>query len=176
MSIYILIILLLLIAFMKANHKKIEVLCDNLYKPCAKALLREASSNNIIVLSVVSNKFIIQIKNYWITSAIPNKFTNILFLATDTIAYSYCRSFTKYVMMGNVVINQTEELIFMNKDYLKIVFSRIQMINTILLYGFSVIITDLDIYLFKNPISYVTKYNDDIVISVDNPSNVNVGF
>lgn len=79
-------------------------------------------------------------------------------------------------MMGNVVINQTEELIFMNKDYLKIVFSRIQMINTILLYGFSVIITDLDIYLFKNPISYVTKYNDDIVISVDNPSNVNVGF
>lgn len=169
-------VLLLLILIIKLVYIEKEILCDSLFKSCAKSFLKNALSNNIVVITAVSNKYMIQIKNYWITSAIPNNFTNIVFIASDIIIYNYCKSFTKYVLMGNFIINQTEDIVFLNKEFKRITFSRLDMIFRILSFGYSVLLTDLDIYLYRNPIPYVLKYNEDIVSSIDAKDAVNAGF
>lgn len=158
-------VLLLIILIIKLVYIEKEILCDNLFKSCANTFLKDALSNNIVVITAASNKYMIQIKNYWITSAIPNNFTNIVFIASDIIIYNYYKSFTKYVLMGNNIINQTEDIVFLNKDFKRITFTRS-----------SVLLTDLDIYLYRNPIPYVLQYNEDIVSSIDEKNAVNAGF
>lgn len=150
--------------------------CTNLFNPCAKHLLDRIAKNNIITVSSVSMKFIVQIKNFWITSAIPNKFTNILFIANDYTTFNYCKTFTEYVLMGKLIINQTDDIVFMNKDYTKIMISRWEIIIEILLYGYCILINDLDIYFYKNPISFLLPYKEDIVIAVDEGQSINAGF
>lgn len=157
-------------------HHEENTECDNLYKPCAKTILRKASTNNIVVLSSVSKKYKNLINNFWITSAIPNNLTKIVFVASDKVIYDYCKTFTKYILMGKCIVNQTAEIKFYTNEFLRLVFSRIEMIHRILSFGFSVLVTDLDIYLFKNPIPYILQYKEDIITSVDRPNIINVGF
>lgn len=150
--------------------------CDCIYKSCAKSFLREASLHNIVIASIVSKKYILQIKNYWISSAIPNNFTNIVFIASDYKTFCFCKSLTKYVLMGRLVMNQTEEIKFMNKDFEKITLSRLEIIYTILSFGMSLLVNDIDIFLYKNPLPYIMNYSEDIISSVDSPAAINVGF
>lgn len=165
------ILFILTILFTKYNE-----ICDNLYKPCSKLFLKRALYNNVIILSIVSKKYIIQINNYWLSSVIPTKLTNIVFIASDYFTYKYCKKFTKYVFMGKITVNQTQNVKFMNKDFIKITLSRLEIIYWILLFGYSVLVNDIDIYLFKNPIPFVLQYEEDIVASVDIPTKINVGF
>lgn len=168
------IFIIIFIAFFIYYNCNIE--CDNLYKPCSKLFLRQALYKNTVILSIVSKKYKIQIKNYWISSAVPNKLTNIVFIASDYSTYEFCKTFTKYVLMGRTNINQTENVKFMNLDFVKITLSRLEMIYKILTFGYTVLVNDIDIYLFQNPIPHILQYNEDIVSSVDIPTKINVGF
>lgn len=150
--------------------------CNNFYDPCAEAIIREAAINNVITLSIVSIKYKVQIKNFWVTSAIPNKLTKIVFIANDDETFNFCKSFSKYVFKGKIKLNQTDDPRFLNSDFVKITMSRLEIIHRLLSFGLNVFITDLDIYFYKDPIPVLLGYKEDIVTSVDRPGVINVGF
>lgn len=150
--------------------------CMYFYSSCSKRVIKESSINRIAIITVVSRKFINQINNFWISSALPTNFTSIIFITSDFITYNYCKSLTKYVLMGSVSLNQTKDAVFMNQDHVKITVSRLKIIYTILSFKLSLLVIDIDIYLYKNPILFISKFHEDIISTVDRPHNINVGF
>lgn len=176
--IFILILFLYAVPFLtfKTKRKNNIKECNNIFKECGKLMLKEVAVKNIVIISLVSIKYITQIKNFWISSALPNNYTNILFISSDYQTYRYCKTLTKYVLMGNIIVNQTKDLVAMNEDYSKIIVSKLYLIKAILHYDYSVLVNDLDIYFNKNPIPYLLQYKEDIVASVDGVGAVNTGF
>lgn len=168
-------LLFFLFIFLFINIFKSSV-CVYLFSACSKYHIINASKNNTVVISAVSSKYIDQIQNFWLSSAIPNNFTSIIFIASDFISYKFCKSITKNSFVGETIVNQKEDAKFMSKDHVKITVSRLKMIHFILSLKISVFVIDLDIYLFKNPLPYIIKYNEDIVASIDRPKSINVGF
>lgn len=150
--------------------------CLYIYSPCSKELFKKAITDNTVIITAVSRKFITQIYNFWISSALPNNFTSIFFISSDYFTYNYCKSFTKNVLLGENIINQKDDIVFMNHDYVKITVSRLKMIYYLLKMKFMVLVIDLDIYLFKNPLPYLIRYKEDIVTTLDSNKNINVGF
>lgn len=175
-------ILLMLLFIYKAfsiniiNNTRDDNECKYLFHSCAKRVLKDVSIHNIVVLSSVSIKYKTQIENFWISSAVPNNFTKILFIAADYEIFDYCKTFTRYVLLGKLIINQTNDAVFMNKDYTSIILSRWEIIILLLSYNLSVLINDVDIFFNKNPIPFLLNYREDIVISVDHINDINAGF
>lgn len=91
-------------------------------------------------------------------------------IAYDLKSFSFTKKLTTNVLKNNMLINQTEEVKFLNKDYVKVIMSRMMLINFILSRKYSVFVFDTDIVLFKNPLPYLLHYSQyDIIAQKELP-------
>lgn len=174
------ILLMLLKPFLKIYNKSLyQQHCIFLYNSCSIKVLREASTDNTVIFLILSRKFIFQFSNFWVVTVIPNKLTNIVIITFDEESYLFSKQKSKYVLKYNLQINQTEDIVFLNKDYLKVTTSKIVICKYILDLNFSVFVIDPDIVLFKNPFPYILSIKRyDIIAQGETPffKDISNGF
>lgn len=146
---------------------------------CVIQVLKEISISNIVICITLSRKFEFQFYNFWDSTIVKYKITNVLIIAFDEQSYIFSKKKSKYVLKYNIQINQTKDIVFMNKDYLQVTRSKIFISRYILELNYSIFIIDPDIYLFKNPFPYIfslQKY--DIICQGETPflKDINNGF
>lgn len=141
--------------------------CIFFYNSCSIQVLREASIDNTVIFLILSRKFIYQFYNFWIVTVIPNKLTNIVIITFDEESYLFSKRNSKYVLKYNLQINQTEDIVFFNKDYLQVTRSKIFICKYILDLNISLFLIDPDITLFKSPFPYIFSLKEYDIIAQD---------
>lgn len=174
------ILLIFLKPLFKINNKKANKEdCIYFYNSCSIEVLKEASIDHTVFFLTLSQKFILQFYNFWIVTVIPNKLTNIVIITFDQQSFLFSKQKSKYVLKYNFELNQTEEIAFMNKDYLHVTRSKIFICKYILDLNLSVFVIDPDIVLFKNPFPYILSLKEyDVVAQGETPffRDINNGF
>lgn len=163
----------LLISLDHLKSKKEFIICEYFFSDCSLSVFAKASVQNVVIMTTLSKKFIPQFYNFWLVSATKIGFTNIVIVAYDIESYLFSKKLSKYVLKNKQLINQSDEVVFINKDYVKVIMSRMLLTKYILDKNFSVFVIDTDIILFKNPLPLVLSHNDYDVVSHKEDPNTN---
>lgn len=160
-------------------NKSNESTCDYFYSSCAINILKESAVDNTVIFLTLSNKFISQFYNFWIVSVLSNKLTNLVIITFDEKSYTFSKEKSKNVLKYNIKMNQTDDIVFLNEDYIQVTRSKIYICKYILDLNLSVFVIDPDIALFKNPFHFIlSAKNYDIVAQYETPFEraINNGF
>lgn len=148
------IIITIFILLIIINYKYECIYFDQL---CAEHILRKASFNNTVLFAALSRKYFYQFYNFWIVTVIPNNIPNIVIITFDEETYLFAQKKSNYVLKYNIKINQTRDIVFMDKNYITVTLSKINICKYLLELKYSVFIIDPDIVLFKNPFPFITS-------------------
>lgn len=154
--------------------------CEYLYSSCSNKVLEKVSVDNTIIFTTLSRKFIPQFHNFWLISAVPTKFINILVITYDDESYIFSKKSTQYVLKYNVNVNQTDkDVVYLNRVYTILTRSKIMLCRYFVDLNYSVIVLDTDTTLFKNPLPFMLPIKDfDIIAQAETPyiKDVNNGL
>ncbi len=156
--------------------------CPEVNRNYFAALQQAASEEHVLILSMIDDGFLDMVINFYEISLKPlGLVTNTLFVAPfkgtcDTIAmyHVHCYVYND----GSVQTNDAEKDSIYNSDgFIKKTNMRTKMVQDALTCGFTILVADVDIVLFKNPFPYFTCTDCDVIVQEDgNARNMNSGF
>lgn len=133
----------------------------------SKNMLFSNINSNILFLVLFTSNIFIQLMNFYISSIKKLNITNIIFISLDLKGYYITKKLLPNVFMSNNHKNISEHIDYNTPLYWRIVYSKTDYVKYFLIKKMNVILCDTDIILFKNPIIYLLKYEEDLVTSCD---------
>ncbi|XP_072992734.1 uncharacterized protein At4g15970-like [Typha latifolia] len=124
------------------------------------------------------------LESFRIGERIGHLLKHVIVIAMDAKAFDRCKSLHSHCYMLNVKgINLNSEKLFMSKDFLELVWSKVRLQQSVLELGYNFLFSDVDVVWFRSPFQHINA-NSDIVLSCDkffgNPEDLwnfpNTGF
>ncbi len=140
-------------------------------------LARCASSENVIILTLVDSGFVDMAMNFYETSILKHNISNYLFVSLSTAACenmiaNNINCFTYYNFGGG-----KQESSYMQKFFLKKMALRIEFVFEALKLGYSLIFTDIDVIFMQDPRPDLLKNKHyEIQAMQDMQNYINAGF
>lgn len=129
-----------------------------------------------MIYSVISYSVIYDALNFYINFVKKYKIHNHFFVAVDKISFYILKNYTLNIFLYNLNMSESNNFDYGSKAYGKIVLTKTKLDKLLLFINRDIILIDIDIYFFTNPLTNITRYTQDLVISLDGYKNANTGF
>ena len=146
-------------------------------------MTKSASSDDVIILVVVTLSYLEQASNFYVTSVLPHGLTNVLFIGLDD---EICERLTSlsHVMPIHCYTYRIDAKSKVHVPFGSRSFNRIANVKSraalkAITLGYNVLVTDVDVIYLKNPLSYLrdtcNRTNCDLLTQYHDPG-YNSGF
>ncbi|MED6147283.1 hypothetical protein PIB30_042752 [Stylosanthes scabra] len=137
------------------------------YDPKLRSVLRNASmENNTVIITTLNDAwaepnsiFDIFLKSFHVGIETEKLLKHLVVITLDEKAHARCQALHPHCyQLETKGTNFTKEAFFMTKDYLNMMWRRIEFLGTVLEMGYSFVFTDTDIMWLRNPFN---QFYDD---------------
>ncbi|KQK12126.1 uncharacterized protein At4g15970 [Brachypodium distachyon] len=161
------------------------------FQGLAAAVRGAATDDKTVIITCVNHAFAkpnsllsLFLESFRIGDGTPQLLPHLLIVAMDPAALALCSAVHEHCYLYTMPnLNFTSEKLFLSKDYLELVWSKLKLQRKILELGYSFLFTDVDVMWFRDPFKHVTAYADMTVSSdvfLGDPDNIgnfpNTGF
>lgn len=146
--------------------------CKTFNSYCVKRII----TSKIVKYSIISRTVIYDTINFHINFISKYNIQDHYYIALDRESYHTIKEYTSNILIYFININNSNNIDFGSSNYRKIVISKTKIGNSLLHLKREILLIDIDIYFFYNPIKYVLNHTEDLIITLDGYNEVNTGF
>lgn len=166
--IYIFFIILVIISYQNTYY----INCFTFNIVCIKNRVK----SKIIKYSIITKNVIYDTINFHINFILKYNIKSHYYISLDIESFLIMKRYTRNLFINLINISSYYNIDYGSENYGKIVISKTK-INKILLTIYkNVLLIDIDIIFFKNPLDYLLNFTEDLTITQDCNSNVNTGL
>ena len=139
-----------------------------IFKDLRTALTVQASENAVIVLpSIVDRGYLTMAINFYLTSILPHGIHNVLFICADSVACDELRHrcIPSFLYVQDPTGGGADE--YLSADFNRKGNLKLWVVRDIIRLGYTVLITDLDVVFFKDPLPYLSGSMSDMHVMLN---------
>lgn len=123
--------------------------------------------SNLFKYSILSQALLQESLNFYSNFVLKYNIQNYYFIALDKISLNFMLEYTNNIFLYEIFLNKSEGIDFGTPNYGKVVIRKTKIDYFLLMLKKNIMLFDLDIFFFKNPINNIIKYREDLVITSD---------
>lgn len=169
--IYIFIFILVIISFKDKYNSSCYIF--NIF--CIKKRVK----SNIIKYSVITKNVIGDALNFHNNFIIKYYIKHHYYIALDNESFFIMKNYTSNLFINKLNISSYNNIDFGTENYGRVVISKTKINKFLLSLHKNILLLDIDIFFFKNPLNYILRYKEDLIITQDGKDNnkiVNTGL
>ncbi|XP_072973568.1 uncharacterized protein At4g15970-like isoform X1 [Typha angustifolia] len=136
---------------------------------------RVAMDDNTVILTEVNEAFAAPgslldafLESFRVGKDIQHLLNHLIIVAMDVKAFDRCKSLHPHCYLLKIPgVSLNSEKVFMSKDYIELVWTKVKLQRLIIESGYNFLFTDVDIMWFRNPLRYISVYAD-LTLASDN--------
>lgn len=169
---YSLIYIIIIVAIILSYQNKQIISCYNFSKFC----IIHRVKLNIIKYSIITKNIIYDTINFHVNFISKYNIKHHYYIALDIDSFLIMKKYTSHLFINLINISSYHNVDYGSENYGKIVITKTK-INKILLTIYkNILLVDIDIIFFRNPLNIILNYTEDLIITQDCNRNVNTGL
>ncbi|XP_072973507.1 uncharacterized protein At4g15970-like [Typha angustifolia] len=138
------------------------------FEDLAPLLRRAANEDNTVILTSINQAWAapnslldVFLESFHIGENIEHLLNHMIIMCVDPKAYERCKSVHPNCYFLKVEgVDFTSEKVYMSKDYIELVWTKLKLQRRVLELGYNFLFTDVDIVWFRNPFRHISVYAD----------------
>lgn len=138
--------------------------------------MKNRVKTDLIKYSIITKNVIYDAINFHINFILKYNIKNHYYIALDNDSFLIMMNYTSNLFLNIVIINSYRGLDFGSENYGKIVISKTKINYILLTINKNILLLDIDIFFFRNPLNYILNFTQDLTITQDGNRIVNTGL
>lgn len=130
----------------------------------------------LVKYSIITTTVIHDTLNFHLNFILKYNIHNHYYIALDKQSFHIMKNHTSNIFLNLIKINLSKNVDFGSKNYGEIVMCKTKIGNSLLSMNREVLLFDIDIYFFNNPLQFMINRKEDLIITLDGYKEVNTGF